>query len=84
MKMKTFYWIAAYVVVGYGAYYLLTKHQRDIKLINAQGLRTPNEAFLKSADKGYISAWAKAIRNNSAEFFYKGATYLTNGGRVKK
>ena len=84
MKMKTLYWVAAYAIVGYGAYYLLTKHKRDILLVNSKGLRTPNESFLKSADKGFVSAWAKAIRDNRSEFFYNGATYLTNGGRVKK
>lgn len=82
--MKTFYWIAAYVVVGYGAYYLLTKHQRDVKLVTEKGLTVPNEAFVRGLEKPFVSAWAKAIRNNRSEFFFEGATYFTKGGRVKK
>ena len=84
MKNKTIFWLLAYVGVGYGAYYFLTKKKRDANTISKSGKVKAEMSWLLSTDSGYLSAWARAIRKKNPEFEYKGKTYLTNGGRVKK
>jgi hypothetical protein len=84
MKKNTLLWLLAYVGIGYGVYYLLSKKKRDANIIVNSGLINADLNWLLNREAGYLSAWAKAIRNNGIEFTYQGKTYLTKGGRVKK
>lgn len=81
---KTVGWILVYGLVGYGAYYLLTKKKRDAKMIAFSGNTTGSVERLMTFDAGYLAAWAGAVKRKDAQFTYQNKLYLTKGGAAKK
>ena len=81
MNTKTLMYVGIYGVVAYGVYVaaknnLVSKRLKSIALINDAKYKGFEDAFLKE--------WGKASKSGSAEFTYKGKTYLTKGGTAKK
>ena len=84
MKNKTILWIGIYGVVAYGAYYIFFSKNAYAKKIIASGKYTSSLDNLKSFDMAYLRAWSQAATKNEPTFSYKGATYNTQGGKLKK
>lgn len=81
---KTLGWVLAYGLIGYGAYYLLTKKKRDAKAIAFSGNTTGSIEKLMTFDSAFLSAWAAAAKKNEAQFTYQGKVFVTKGGTAKK
>ena len=48
------------------------------------GNKKEHEDFVKSAEKGYLNAWSKAIMEGRNTFTYKDKEYNTSGGTSVK
>jgi hypothetical protein len=81
MNMKTLIYVGIYGVAAFGIYLaaknnVVSKRLKSIALINDAKYKGFEDAFLKE--------WGKASKSGSAEFTYKGKTYITKGGSAKK
>jgi hypothetical protein len=78
------------VVIGLGFFAYKKFLKPDNKKVvlkyleGAFGKNTNRESFINNADKGYVDAWANAIKKNSETFKFNDKIYLTLGGTVKK
>jgi hypothetical protein len=78
------------IVIGLGflAYKKFVKpDNRKVVIKYSDGIygKSPSRnAFIYSADKGYVDAWANAIKKNSQTFKFNDKIYLTQGGTVKR
>ena len=70
------YGVAAYFIYAMSKNNFVSKRLKSIALINDAKYKGFEDAFLKE--------WGKASKSGSAEFTYKGKTYLTKGGTAKK
>lgn len=81
---KTLGWVLVYGLIGYGAYYLITKKKRDAKTIAFSGNTTGSIDKLMTFDAAFLSAWAAAVKRKDAQFTYQNKLYVTKGGSAKK
>lgn len=70
--------------VGYAAYMLVIKDKKAFyaKKIVAAG-KHGNETSLKTLDEPYLKQWYMAVKGKQDSFTYNGATYNTQGGKLK-
>ena len=79
--------VGSTLLVGFGVYTLFFSYARDKKLVlkslaSEFGKIPEHEPFVNKADKGYIKAWAKAIRKGEQFFYFNGRKFNTSGGRT--
>jgi hypothetical protein len=82
MNKKVIFYVGLYAVVAYGAYYMFFSKNAYAKAIKKANASTGTLEDLKKFDMGYLRAWSKAAKNNSATFEYNGKTINTKGGRA--
>jgi hypothetical protein len=75
-------------VIGVGVYFAYKKLLPSNKIIVTKRLDSDfggsHKDFVDSLDKGYVDAWAKAIKQNEETFMYNGSEHWTKGGKTKK